>query len=976
MAAGALTFGLDVDTGAAFSKSIAAFGKLRAQVDKTASSQVKGAQAGAKAMFKNEQALHKIISTAGKMRQALIAAGGSRAQLSDLSNALGRVTKTLTNTKSSAIQSTRAIRSFGVAAKRAQGQVKTLGGGLGNSAQKGGKFNKMMRNMESASVLAVGPLSGLGARVRALSAITSRATLKLAALVAVIAGGVVAFVKLGKGALSAALAVERITAGLTAGAGSAGLAAIQFQELADFSSKMGLNLKAAGVEFGKLSAAARGTKLEGQGVKDIFEGVAVASVALRLTQEQTTGAFRALQQMISKGTVQAEELRGQLAERLPGAFGLAAKAMGVTTKKLGEMLKKGEILAEDLLPKLAAALKDTFGKQAQEAAEGLQSAIERLSTETLLFNLELDKTLGISSAATGALNTLAASIAFLKDNMVELVTTIAALSLGLVVFFARALKLIALGKIIATAFAAMTGAAKGFSFALLLIPGAGILAFLARVLPAILAATGAWFGLNAILKDVAGNHDRIINQFDAIISTLQAGQQVAASQIKKAGLELIDRIAEMKETRASLERSLSVVSLFQSAASISKAAELRFEIKELTDQIKILEDKFKLALKLTTQLGTQGSSALNTLSKAGVRVKEKIDDLNDKLKVANLHIKNFGQDVVVDPNFIGNLIKAKDLLQGMSAIDLSLLDQHLAQLGFSGTSTADSLAQLIGAMEDAADKAKAMAKAFKDTPKILRQLNIELDQMRRMTEALGGTSQGIDDLNNSFAREDAIEKYRLELEKMTQAGRDAAASVDEFTAAFDKNQAALKRQEEVIKPLQDAFESGFTAMGDSIADAFLKGELSMKTLEDALTNLLGMLVKALFQLLIVKPLMDSISGGVGGFLTGLIPSAKGNVFQGGTVKKFARGGIIGGPTAFPMSGGKTGIAGEAGPEAIMPLKRNASGQLGIASQGGAVSVTNNFYFPPGTNAREFADSRSQIAAMSSSAMQSATARTG
>lgn len=56
--------------------------------------------------------------------------------------------------------------------------------------------------------------------------------------------------------------------------------------------------------------------------------------------------------MLSKGNVQAEELRGQLGERLFGAFNLASKAMGKTTKEMNKALEQGQITAKDLLPKL------------------------------------------------------------------------------------------------------------------------------------------------------------------------------------------------------------------------------------------------------------------------------------------------------------------------------------------------------------------------------------------------------------------------------------------------------------------------------------------------------------------------------------------------------------------------------------------------------------------------------------------------
>lgn len=66
-----------------------------------------------------------------------------------------------------------------------------------------------------------------------------------------------------------------------------------------------------------------------------------------------------------------------------------------------------------------------------------------------------------------------------------------------------------------------------------------------------------------------------------------------------------------------------------------------------------------------------------------------------------------------------------------------------------------------------------------------------------------------------------------------------------------------------------------------------------------------------------------------GKMTGLF--ANGGVFDRGNVIPFARGDIFHSPTHFPMSGGRTGLMGEAGPEAIMPLRRGSDGRLGVAA---------------------------------------------
>tara|TARA_R110002020_G_scaffold128335_5_gene287619 strand:+ start:9078 stop:11795 length:2718 start_codon:yes stop_codon:yes gene_type:complete len=69
--------------------------------------------------------------------------------------------------------------------------------------------------------------------------------------------------------------------------------------------------------------------------------------------------------------------------------------------------------------------------------------------------------------------------------------------------------------------------------------------------------------------------------------------------------------------------------------------------------------------------------------------------------------------------------------------------------------------------------------------------------------------------------------------------------------------------------------------------------------------------------------------------------ANGGVFVGGNEIAFARGGVVSGATRFGMAGGRTGIMGEAGPEAIMPLRRGRDGKLGVASQGSGTVVNDN-----------------------------------
>ena len=204
-----------------------------------------------------------------------------------------------------------------------------------------------------------------------------------AAAVPVMAIGAAA-IYAGKACFDASLQMDRLVKSYTTIEGSTSGAVSQLDYIYEISNKLGLEFQSTAEAAKGFFAAGKGSALQ-KDLNGIFEGVSQAGAALSLSTEQMDGVFLALGQMISKGKVQAEELRGQLGERLPGAFNLAAKAMGFTTAQLDDMLKKGQVTAEDMLPKLAAVLKDEFGPAAEQAAQGAQGAVNRLSTEWNLF---------------------------------------------------------------------------------------------------------------------------------------------------------------------------------------------------------------------------------------------------------------------------------------------------------------------------------------------------------------------------------------------------------------------------------------------------------------------------------------------------------------------------------------------------------------------------------------------------------------
>jgi lambda family phage tail tape measure protein len=130
----------------------------------------------------------------------------------------------------------------------------------------------------------------------------------------------------------------------------------------------------------------------------------------------------------------------------------------------------------------------------------------------------------------------------------------------------------------------------------------------------------------------------------------------------------------------------------------------------------------------------------------------------------------------------------------------------------------------------------------------------------------------------------------------------------------------------------------------AMTQAFSASVTGGKQFDDVLKSL-ALRISDLAVRLAFKPLEKSLTSGISSLLSGLTGSAGGSAASAsltaasGAIKPFASGGVIGTPSYFPLVGGGVGLAGEAGPEAIMPLRRGADGRLGIAgSSGNTINV--------------------------------------
>ena len=156
---------------------------------------------------------------------------------------------------------------------------------------------------------------------------------------------------------------------------------------------------------------------------------------------------------------------------------------------------------------------------------------------------------------------------------------------------------------------------------------------------------------------------------------------------------------------------------------------------------------------------------------------------------------------------------------------------------------------------------------------------------------------------------------------------------------------------DITKQVEESFVNAFKGMEDALVKFVMTGKLNFK---DLANSIIADLTRMLVRYAIVQPLFKAIfpnikigSNSANGnvFSNGeLVPSAKGNVFAKNKIVPYAYGGVVNSivnkPTLFPMANG-VGLMGEAGPEAIMPLKRGANGKLGVQSSGGVGNIVVN-----------------------------------
>ncbi len=192
------------------------------------------------------------------------------------------------------------------------------------------------------------------------------------------------------GFVETAMALENVEVAFKAIYGTSDMAQKKLEFVRQVSDELGLSFMDTAEGAKKLFAAAQGTPIEAE-ANMVFKAFSNMSAAMKLTGDETKGVFLAISQMISKGKVSAEELRQQLAERMPGAVNLFAHAIGVNTQQLDKMLQQGGVTLEHFL-QFARVVNEHYATGARQASGTLQAELARIGNTWDIFKKEMTDT--------------------------------------------------------------------------------------------------------------------------------------------------------------------------------------------------------------------------------------------------------------------------------------------------------------------------------------------------------------------------------------------------------------------------------------------------------------------------------------------------------------------------------------------------------------------------------------------------------
>lgn len=620
---------------------------------------------------------------------------------------------------------------------------------------------------------------------------------------ALIAGGLV--LRLGSDIQDTALKMKGAENAMTALTGSAVLGEAKMKRLAEIADEVGYRNTDLVKSYVKLQGAVAGTTLEGEASDKLFRNLARATALYGGTTDDLDGSLQALTQMASKGTVQMEELKGQLGDRLPGALRIAADAMGVTTKELSKMVKDGKLDADTFFRKFG----DELGTKIPASFENARGGIAR-------FQNQWDKA-KVAFADSGFMNGLATAMGGLTTKIKEAtdngtlgrfgkaigdILTFIGQNIGVISAFVAALAALNIAGSIATSIVSLSGAFTVLRTATLAASASMItleaaMAFLTGPWGIAILAIAAAVGALALAqqktvqptKDVKTATEALDKALDGYKDTAN----LAAEATGKDRKALLDSLAA-KKLAIEHERALAQAKLNTAQATLTAAeAQIRTAQTSMYGTGGTAEAANMGAANAGTRVANQAQANIDALTTSIGKAKKGIADIDATIKALNAPKVDLGgggggdgkgakkaarDAAAATKKYTDELEKLKAAADAatlserdqaaMTALDSAGLKQNIKATDARSVAIIAAARAAYDAKQAVEDK-KAVDELDIDTTK--RLVQAQNDLLALTNPALAASQQAIASANDEYAA--TIKKIDA-LKALTDAEREAA----------------------------------------------------------------------------------------------------------------------------------------------------------------------------------------------------------
>lgn len=662
-----------------------------------------------------------------------------------------------------------------------------------------------LRRLSDVAILLHGPLGGIAARLSLISHVAESVSLKMAGLVLGISAAAFAFSKLATGAIAANKIFDKINQSLIALTGSQAQATAHLDYVSTVADRAGSRVDTLAASYTRLVAASQGTNLAGAKTREIFENIVVAGQKLGMSNEDLGGTLKAVEQMMSKGKIQAEELRGQLGDRLPGAVNIMAESLGVSTAKLNDMMKQGK-LTSDALVGFADTLAKRLGVNATTTIDTLVAAENRLYNAFLRFRLAADESIGFSDAYKAALNAITGALVWLTDN-------------------------------IDTAISALYGLAAAASLSLALIYGPTVITGFIAVATAIwgvVTATGALSTALVVLRGamIKTGIGALVVGFGVLV------YWISETSRKVGGLGIL--FGHLKDiAKESFGKVVDAIKWIGEAADWA-ANRLSFMfLSAIADVLQAFQD-------LTWAIADGFNSIFGT-SIAGVNIDPVINSTNDLADTMWVAAESSGRAMdslaaSIDAP-LKSLTALKNAMMQATSTPPAIVDPLNSGNTNTGTGTGGGGGEAGNAIRDALQSIQDL------------QEEMEILMMPKWQQAWARIQKGINDQIDDFRNK--LLDAKVPQEQVVALTKQYADNL----RLLEEAKYTLETQVTLWETLATSISNGFDSAVDAIVNGLKTGEKSFEALRDVARNVVADILKSFIQLAWVNPLKNFLFGG-------------------------------------------------------------------------------------------------------------------